>query len=106
MLISIRTEVTDNFETPSSEVEVEPITPINEFSYEKHEEFFLFASIFDANMIDKSLSDRPIHFELSIGNAGNSLDGPHSSMSRPQDLAVESLGEVSYAKILNNYMYF
>ncbi|CAK1554752.1 unnamed protein product [Leptosia nina] len=95
ILISIRTEIIDNFETPSSEVEVEPIMPINEFTFEKHEEFFLFASIFDVNMIDKGLVDKPIHFELSIGNAGNSLDGPHASMRRPQDLAVESLDELN-----------
>lgn len=66
--------------------------PINELTFEKNEEFFLFASIFDANMIDKGLADKPIHFELSIGNAGNCLDGPHASMRRPQDLAVDSLG--------------
>ncbi|XP_045490218.1 otoferlin-like [Pieris rapae] len=94
ILISIRTEVIDNFETPSSEVEVEPIMPINEFTYVKHEEFFLFGSVFNVNMIDKKLTDKPITFELSIGNAGNSLDGPHSSMRRPQDLAVESLDEL------------
>ncbi|XP_038216884.1 otoferlin-like [Zerene cesonia] len=95
ILISIRTEIIDNFESPSSEVEVEPIMPINELSFEKNEEFFLFGSIFDANMIDKGISDKPIHFELSIGNAGNSLDGPHASMRRPQDLAVESLDDLN-----------
>ena len=26
-------------------------------------------------MIDRKLSEKPIHFECSIGNAGNVLDG-------------------------------
>jgi otoferlin len=29
----------------------------------------------DATMIDKRLSDKSIQFEISMGNAGNSLDG-------------------------------
>lgn len=86
MLISIRTEIMDTVEVPSSEVELEPAPPITETSYEKNEEFFLFASVFDVNMIDKSFTDKPIQFELSIGNAGNSLDGHHESIRRPQDL--------------------
>ncbi|XP_050683960.1 otoferlin-like [Leptidea sinapis] len=86
MLISIRTEIIDSFDMPLSVVEVEQVQPINELSFEKHEEFFLFASIFDVNMIDKSFSDKSISFELSIGNAGNSLDGPYTSMRCPQDL--------------------
>ena len=31
------------------------------------EEFFLFSSILDANMIDKKLADKPISFEVTIG---------------------------------------
>lgn len=30
-------------------------------------------------MIDKKLSDKPVYFELSIGNAGNSIDGHNES---------------------------
>lgn len=30
-------------------------------------------------MLEKKLSDRPIYFELSMGNAGNSLDGQNES---------------------------
>ena len=50
-------------------------------SYGKNEEFFLFASIIDAAMIDKKLGDKPLYFEISIGNAGNSLDG-HNETSK------------------------
>lgn len=53
--------------------------PISETSYSKSEEFFLFSTIMEASMIDKKLSDKPVYFELSIGNAGNSLDGHNES---------------------------
>lgn len=43
------------------------------------EEFFLFSTIMEASMIDKKLCDKPIYFELSIGNAGNSIDGHNES---------------------------
>lgn len=62
-----------------SEVEVEPTVPITESSYARNEEFFLFASIMDATMIDKRLGDKPMYFEVSIGNAGNALDGHNES---------------------------
>lgn len=76
----------DTVEVPSSEVELEPAPLITETSYKKNEEFFLFASVFDVNMIDKSLSDKALQFELSIGNAGNTLDGHFESIRRPQDM--------------------
>lgn len=62
-----------------SEVEVEPTVPINETAYAKNEEFFLFTTIMDATMIDKKLGDKPVYFEVSIGNAGNALDGHNES---------------------------
>lgn len=95
ILISIRTEITDIIESPALDVEIEPIPPIIESSFGKNEEFFLFASVFDANMIDKRLTDKPIQFELSIGNAGNSLDGHNESVKRPQDLESDELGKTN-----------
>lgn len=53
--------------------------PISESSYAKMEEFFLFSTLMEATMIDRKLSDKPIYFELSIGNAGNSIDGHNES---------------------------
>ncbi|CAB3259049.1 unnamed protein product [Arctia plantaginis] len=94
ILISIRTEIIDSIESPASEVEVEPIPPIVESSFGKNEEFFLFGSLFEANMIDKRLTDKPLQFELSIGNTGNSLDGHHESVKRSSDLDC-NLDEVS-----------
>lgn len=62
-----------------SSVELQPTLPICESSYSKNEEFFLFSSIMEATMIDKKLNDKSIYFELSIGNAGNSIDGHNES---------------------------
>jgi hypothetical protein len=36
-------------------------------------------------MIDKKLGDKPIFFELSIGNAGNTLDGHNETTQEPSD---------------------
>jgi len=66
-------------EMAPSEIEVEPTVPINETAYARNEEFFLFATIMDATMIDKKLGDKPMYFEISIGNAGNALDGHNES---------------------------
>lgn len=60
-------------------MELEATLPTNEQSYGKSEEFFLFASIFDASMIDKRLVDKPVYFEISIGNAGNAIDGTNET---------------------------
>ncbi|XP_050361136.1 otoferlin-like [Nymphalis io] len=95
LLISVRTEIIDSFDFSSSNVVIEPIIPIHEASYEKNEQFFLFACIYDVNMIDKSIVDKPIQFELSIGNAGNNRDGRNQSLKRPQDLDHINLDETS-----------
>ncbi|XP_026674829.1 otoferlin-like isoform X6 [Ceratina calcarata] len=89
LLIAIRTEISDNLEMAPSEVEVEPAMPINESAYARNEEFFLFATIMDATMIDKKLGDKPMYFELSIGNAGNALDG-HNESSKMYDMGPKS----------------
>lgn len=91
LLVAIRTEISDNIEIAQSEVEVEPTVPINELAYARNEEFFLFATIMDATMIDKKLGDKPMYFELSIGNAGNALDG-HNESSKVSFRDRESKG--------------
>lgn len=69
-------------------------------SYGKNEEFFLFATIIDATMIDKKLGDKPLYFEISIGNAGNSLDG-HNETSKDlsESDSDENLGMKLYTEI-------
>uniref|UniRef100_A0A1I8P4F1 C2 domain-containing protein n=1 Tax=Stomoxys calcitrans TaxID=35570 RepID=A0A1I8P4F1_STOCA len=82
LLIAIRTEITENIElTTEKNVELEPTQLISESSYSRNEEFFLFGSIIEASMIDKKISDRTVFFELSMGNAGNSIDGHNESFT-------------------------
>ncbi|KFW00545.1 Otoferlin, partial [Eurypyga helias] len=39
------------------------------------EEFLLFGTFFEATMIDRKVGDKPITFEVSVGNFGNITDG-------------------------------
>uniref|UniRef100_A0AAZ3SW68 C2 domain-containing protein n=1 Tax=Oncorhynchus tshawytscha TaxID=74940 RepID=A0AAZ3SW68_ONCTS len=51
-----------------------PIHP--EFHWEgKVEEFFLFGVFLEATMIDRKIGDKPISFEVTIGNYGSEIDG-------------------------------
>merc|ERR1719350_2698740 len=94
ILIAIKTEISDSIDTAPSEVEVEPTQTINEAVYNKKEEFFLFGSILEATMIDKRIADRPISFELSLGNAGNSLDGQLATVPHDETDSGEAGEEV------------
>lgn len=51
-----------------------------QLAYGKTEDFFLFCSILDASMIDRKLGEKPLFFEISIGNAGNIIDGHNDSL--------------------------
>ena len=66
-------------------------------AYGRREEFFLFSCVMDATMIDKRMSDKAIQFELSMGNAGNTLDGqiPTSKHDDTDSNVSEDLGEFS-----------
>ncbi|XP_050085649.1 otoferlin-like isoform X2 [Anopheles aquasalis] len=86
LLIAIRTEITDNVELfTDKNVEVEPTLPICESSYCKSDVFVLFATVLEASMLDRKVCDRSVYFELSIGNAGNSLDGHNESATSALD---------------------
>ncbi|CRK93099.1 CLUMA_CG006578, isoform A [Clunio marinus] len=86
LLVAIRTEITDNADISTDKnVELEQTYPISESSYCKNEEFFLFATIFEASMLDKKTSEKSVHFELSIGNWGNALDGHNESNTHQYD---------------------
>ncbi|XP_030765645.1 otoferlin-like isoform X2 [Sitophilus oryzae] len=95
LLISIRTEITDNIDLSPAAVELEPTVPVNEASYAKNEEFFLFTTILDASMIDKKLGDKPVYFEVSIGNAGNAIDGHNTSAKEHYDSDSDELETVT-----------
>lgn len=99
LLIAIRTEITDNVEIcPDKNVELEETCSISESSYSKNEEFFLFATILEASMMEKKLCERPAFFELSMGNAGNSLDGHNESACKnlSDDDELETVEVSSY----------
>ncbi|CAG9763070.1 unnamed protein product [Ceutorhynchus assimilis] len=95
LLISIRTEITDNIDLSPAAVELEATMPINEESYAKSEEFFLFTTILDASMIDKKLGDKPVYFEVSLGNAGNAIDGHNTSTKEHYDSDSDELETVT-----------
>lgn len=76
---------------------------ISESSYSKTEEFFLFSTIMEASMIDRKLSDKPCYFELSMGNAGNSLDGHNESsfnnLNDDEDDTLVTVSSTSFSSI-------
>lgn len=109
LLIAIRTETTENVETSTAEknVELEPTYPISESSYSRNEQFFLFSSIIEASMLNRKISDKTVFFELSMGNAGNSLDGHNESYSSGADDGenvggvLESVDTTSFSSTTN-----
>ncbi|XP_069351375.1 otoferlin isoform X3 [Eulemur rufifrons] len=83
LLLGLAVEILDTSNpelTSSTEVQVEQATPISESCAGKMEEFFLFGAFLEASMIDRKNGDKPITFEVTIGNYGNEVDG----LSRPQ----------------------
>ncbi|CAG2054113.1 unnamed protein product [Timema podura] len=99
LLVAIRTEITDNIDLAPSEVEVEPTFPINETAYGKNEEFFMFTTVLDVTMIDKKLGDKPIYLEISIGNAGNTIDGHNQTTRELSDSDSDDNIEYTYCCI-------
>uniref|UniRef100_A0A8C8WP43 Fer-1 like family member 6 n=1 Tax=Panthera leo TaxID=9689 RepID=A0A8C8WP43_PANLE len=79
--------------TNSTEVEVETFDAPPEIIPEKYEEFLLFGAFFEATMIDRRIGDKPISFEVSIGNFGNLLDGGshHGSKKKSAESAQEDI---------------
>ncbi|TRY81428.1 hypothetical protein DNTS_008147 [Danionella cerebrum] len=79
LLISLAVEILDTSSpevTSSTEVQVEGIPNISDNATGKIEEFFLFGSFLEATMIDRKIGDKPINFEVTIGNYGSELDTP------------------------------
>uniref|UniRef100_A0A673UKP5 Fer-1 like family member 6 n=1 Tax=Suricata suricatta TaxID=37032 RepID=A0A673UKP5_SURSU len=79
--------------TNSTEVEVEPFDVPPEIIPEKYEEFLVFGAFFEATMIDRRIGDKPISFEVSIGNFGNLHDGgsSHGSKKKSAESAEEEI---------------
>ncbi|XP_061482497.1 otoferlin isoform X2 [Rhineura floridana] len=82
LLLALAVEILDTSNpeiTSSTEVQMEQATPVADNCTGKMEEFFLFGSFLEATMIDRKNGDKPINFEVTIGNYGNEIDG----MSKP-----------------------
>ncbi|XP_075782089.1 otoferlin isoform X3 [Pelodiscus sinensis] len=78
LLLSLAVEILDTSNpeiTSSTEVQVEQTTPVADNCTGRMEEFFLFGAFLEATMIDRKIGDKPINFEVTIGNYGNQIDG-------------------------------
>uniref|UniRef100_UPI00398F4D76 otoferlin isoform X2 n=1 Tax=Pristiophorus japonicus TaxID=55135 RepID=UPI00398F4D76 len=78
LLISISMEILDTTSTEimsSTEVQVETIQQISDLATGKMEEFFIFGAFLEATMLDRRIGDKPVNFEVTIGNYGNQIDG-------------------------------
>ncbi|XP_054872215.1 otoferlin isoform X17 [Amphiprion ocellaris] len=91
LLVSIAVEILDTTSPEiisSTEVQVESVSNISESATGKIDEFFLFGSFLEATMIDRKIGDKPISFEITIGNYGNQIDGvskPSLSKKKKKD---------------------
>ncbi|CAJ1078142.1 otoferlin isoform X2 [Xyrichtys novacula] len=100
LLLSIAVEILDTTSPEimsSTEVQVETISNISESATGKMDEFFLFGSFLEATMIDRKIGDKPISFELTIGNYGNQIDGvskPSSAKKKKKDGDEEEENEL------------
>ena len=64
-------------------------------AYGKREEFFLFACVMEATMIDKRMGDRSLQIEVSCGNAGNTIDGQLVSASKTSGQDSDSVASAN-----------
>ena len=48
----------------------------------------MFGCLMEATMIDKKLTDKAISFEVSVGNAGNTLDGELQHVATDDSLST------------------
>ncbi|KAF4796234.1 hypothetical protein TURU_086042 [Turdus rufiventris] len=85
LLLGLAVEILDTTNpeiNSSTEVQVEQATAAADNCSGKMEEFFLFGAFLEATMIDRKIGDKPIHFEVTIGNYGNQVDGSSKPLLR------------------------
>uniref|UniRef100_A0A8B9RI62 Otoferlin b n=1 Tax=Astyanax mexicanus TaxID=7994 RepID=A0A8B9RI62_ASTMX len=109
LLVSLAVEILDTSSPEvmcSTEVQVEGVPNISDVKQKlfvsdkadqlgrrnaagKIEEFFLFGAFLEATMIDRKIGDKPINFEVTIGNYGSEVDDtptkPKSKKSKKGD---------------------
>ncbi|XP_044516946.1 otoferlin isoform X1 [Gracilinanus agilis] len=101
LMLGLAVEILDTSNpelTSSTEVQVEQATPVSDSCTGKMEEFFLFGAFLEASMIDRKNGDKPITFEVTIGNYGNQVDG----MSRPQRPKKKEGGDEEEVDLIQN----
>uniref|UniRef100_A0A8C4ZRK0 C2 domain-containing protein n=1 Tax=Gadus morhua TaxID=8049 RepID=A0A8C4ZRK0_GADMO len=101
LLISLGLELLDTSSpeiTCSTEVQVEGVPNISESATGKVEEFFLFGSFLEATMIDRKIGDKPISFEVTIGNYGNETDGVY----KPKGKGRKGSGDEEESELIQN----
>ncbi|TPP56659.1 Otoferlin [Fasciola gigantica] len=86
LLLSIDSKEDETIEKVGTAISV--ANPVSETVAGKKNIYFLFASVFDATVIDKALGskNKPISFEISIGVFGNKLDGKRGGI---EDMPIE-----------------
>ncbi|XP_072782315.1 otoferlin isoform X2 [Taeniopygia guttata] len=85
LLLGLAVEILDTTNpeiNSSTEVQVEQATAVADSCSGKMEEFFLFGAFLEATMIDRKIGDKPINFEVTIGNYGNQVDGSSKPLLR------------------------
>ncbi|TGZ70323.1 hypothetical protein CRM22_003257 [Opisthorchis felineus] len=93
LLMAITAKKDDTIERVGTAIEV--ATPVSETVAGKKNVYFLFASIFDATVIDQNLGskNKPISFEISMGLFGNQLDGKRGGVDEiPIEFAKSAEG--------------
>ncbi|CAJ1079021.1 fer-1-like protein 6 [Xyrichtys novacula] len=85
--------------------EVMPVDNPPVLNLDNQKKFFLFGALFEATMIDRKIGDKPITFEFSMGNFGNSFEStgappPSPSLSlkspkSPRILNIQDKGDTS-----------
>ncbi|XP_048062815.1 otoferlin isoform X10 [Megalobrama amblycephala] len=105
LLISVAVEILDTSSTEiisSTEVQMEPVSNISESATGKMEEFFLFGSFLEATMIDRKIGDKPISFEVTIGNYGNQIDGVNKPASAKKKKEGGGESEEEESELIHN----
>lgn len=105
LLISVAVEILDTSSTEiisSTEVQMEPVSNISESATGKMEQFFLFGSFLEATMIDRKIGDKPISFEVTIGNYGNQIDGVSKPASAKKKKEGGGESEEEESELIHN----
>ncbi|KAG8565186.1 hypothetical protein GDO81_012752 [Engystomops pustulosus] len=82
----------DNEQPNTVTVEVDDILPFSENAVGIKEEFLLFGVLFEVTMIDPSIGNKPVKFEMSIGNYGKAAEIITKSSKKKEALPEERQG--------------